>query len=231
MLGKIFKGKRKLPLHELVSEYSYTQYRKNLFLRRYIILLIFGILFMFWLNGQFQHGQKWTYYFALNDRGQLITLEDNTVPQPFSRDDIVAYATQTAYELFSITPQTYRRNLNNLFTTGIVYKKYINKTNLALEQSGLLKRVKGGWYYTVEKLGDPLVQSKVMNINGIPSYVWQVSFPDFVLYGRKSGEQSKISADLEIIVAKTPFMISPNRLSVVRIFIKNLKDVGGKYGY
>jgi hypothetical protein len=231
MLDKIFKGKRKVKIHELVSEHSYTQCRKNLFLRRYILLIICAILFMFWLNGQFNHGNKWTYYFAINNDNKLITLNENNVPQPFKREDILDYSQNIMHQLFSLTPRTYRQNLNDLFSKEFVYKYYINKTNLALEKSGILGRVENGWYYTLKELGKPSIKTTVMSVQGEKLFAWQVTYDDFRLYGRKGDEKTEITAVIEIIIAKTPFMLAPNRLSPIRIFIRDLKDVGNKYGY
>jgi hypothetical protein len=231
MLGRIFKGKRKVQLHELVSEHSYLQHQKNLFLRRYILLIVCGILFMFWINGQFNHGNKWTYYFALDQDNKMVNLNENSVPQPFSRDDVLAYARGAAYDLFSLTPITYKDQLNHLFTTEIIYKSYVTQAKKALDKSGLQERVENGWYYTIKELGNPEIKSSIVTVEGKKLYAWQVSYKNFKLYGRKGDQKSEIEATLQIIVAKTPFMLSPNRLSVLRIFVEDLKDIGNDYGY
>jgi len=231
MLRKLFKKKRKIKLHELAMEYSFLQYRKNLFLRRYITLMVAGILFMFWINGKFSHEHHWTYYFALNNDNQIVQLNSPSVPQPFSRDDITDYAKEVAYELFSITPETQRSHLNTLFSNYVLQKGFIKETYTALEKSGITQRLKNGWYYSLESLGEPKINMGQLKIGGNSVNAWQVVFPDFVLYGRKGQKSSKIKGDLSVWVAKMPFMTAPSRLSVVKLFVSNMKDIGNKYGY
>jgi hypothetical protein len=185
MFRKIFKKKRKLPLHELAMEYSFLQYRKNLFLRRYITIMVCGTFFMFWMNGKFNHNTHWTYYFALNNDSQIVKINSNSIPQPFSRREILSYSKQVAYRLFSITPQTQKSHLNALFGNDILYKGFVDSTHNALLQSKLIQRLKSGWHYSLESLGTPKVNKGTITVNGEKLNGWQVLYHDFVLYGRK----------------------------------------------
>ncbi|MBK2124444.1 DotI/IcmL/TraM family protein [Fangia hongkongensis] len=207
------------------------EHRKGVFLKRYIVVMIVSILYMLWLNGSLRQSNNWVYYFSLNKQGQFEQVNPLTVPQPFTQDEIIDYATDVVYQMFSVTPNTYKHQYKELFSLDFHYRDHIRDVKDTLDQSGILENLKSGWMYSVEKLGTPVVKTALITDNGQKVYAWQITFTGFTLYGRNSSSESKTSGDLQIRIVKTPFMGAPNELSVISVFLGNFKDVGSKYGY
>ncbi len=231
MLRFIFKGKRRAKHHNLAMQRCALEHRKTVFLKRYIGVMIVSILYMLWLNGSLRQNNNWVYYFALNNQGEFTQEDSLQVPQPFTQDQVVDYATEVVYRLFTVSPNTYQRQYRYLFSLDFYYKDHIKDIKAALDQSGILNNLKSGWMYSVEKLGTPDVQTAVVHDNNKMVYAWQITFKGLVLYGRDSTSESKTQGDLKIRIVKTPFMNTPHQLSVISLFLSNFKDVGSKYGY
>lgn len=231
MLRFFFKGKRKIPQHQLVIESSLRLEQKRIFLNRYIWILSLGIVYLFWINGHLNQSHNWSYYFQLNKQGQFVEAAPLEVPQPYSKDEIIDRAKALTYKLFSVTPKTYQTNYNQVFADDFFYQKFIKDTYEQLVNSGLIDRLKSGWYFSVESFGDETVNGHQINLGNNKPYAWQVTFHNFVLYGRNRDSFTKTKGDLKIVLVKTPFMNSPDQLSVVSVFLANAEDVGSKYGY
>ena len=226
MISKLLNGKRKIKLHELVSEYSYTQVRCNVFLRRYIFIISISILTILWINSEFNTYDHWTYYFPVKSH-KITRVESVSVPQPFGRDEIIDYARSFAYELFSVTPKTYKRHFNDIFTNKIIGKSYIELNFKAIKESGMLNRLKSGWYFSLENVGSPSVKMGLIHGHN----AWRVKFNNIIVYGIKNKEISKVKGDLAVWIKKTDYMNSPSQLSVIKVFLSNMNDVGNQYGY
>ena len=56
-------------------------------------------------------------------------------------------------------------------------------------------------------------------------------FDKFVLYATNGASFSRTTSKLEIDIIKTPFMKSPDQLSIAKIMRFNLKDIGNGRGY
>ena len=231
MLRFFFKGKRKAKHHNLAMQRCALEHRKLVFLKRYIGVMIFSILYMLWLNGTLRQSSNWVYYFALSDKGRFTQTQSLQVPQPFTQEEIIDYATQVVYQFFAVTPSTYQRQYKALFSMDFNYKNHIKDIKNTLTQSGILDNLKAGWFYSVENLGIPDVKTAVVKDNSKKVYAWQVTFKGFVLYGRDATSESKTQGDLQLRIIKTPFMNAPSQLSVISVFLGNFKDVGSKYGY
>ncbi|WP_203249704.1 hypothetical protein [Cysteiniphilum marinum] len=231
MLRLFFKGKRKAKHYNLAMQRCALEYRKGVFLKRYIWVMILSILYMLWLNGSLKQNDNWVYYFALNDQGQLVQESSLEVPQPFTQEEVVDYATEVVYRLFTVAPNTSKQQYRQLLSFDIYYNNNAKDINDALEQSGILSNLKSGWLYSVENLGTPEVKTAVVTGNGQTAYGWQVTFKGLVLHGRNATSQSKTQGDLKIRLVKTPFINMPSQLSVISLFLSNFKDVGSKYGY
>ncbi|WP_203368649.1 DotI/IcmL/TraM family protein [Cysteiniphilum marinum] len=226
MLHKLFKGKRTVALHELVSEHSYWIRKKNQFLRQYILMMILGILTMVYIYGEIHQVHKWRYYFALDDQNNVISIESLAVPQPFSQDEVIDYARAKIYQLFSVTPNNYRLQHSRFFNEDVTHNAYKNAIQNALSQSGFVTRIKERYLSSVESVGEPSVKIGVLPLNQQKTVTWKVTFKDFVLYQRKEKGQSRVMGDLEVWVSKSPYIKTPHQLSVVRLFLRNFKDLG-----
>ncbi|GGF92560.1 MULTISPECIES: DotI/IcmL/TraM family protein [Cysteiniphilum] len=231
MLAWFFKGRRKVPIHQLATEYTSNEIRKRLYLRRYILMLCLGFVILLWVNGRNQLSHQWTYYFALDDKGALASIYPLNEPQPFTRDDIIQYATDRIYQIFAVTPENYQQKHNELFNLNFAVTGFSDQVQSAIGDSGLLLRLQQGWYFAVESLGNPSVKLSSIHTSNGNVVMWKVAFDHFVLYATNGQTFSRTQSKLEIDVLKTPFMSLPSQLSIAKIMRYDLKDIGNDIGY
>ena len=180
MLGFIFKGKRKIPLYQLATEFSLNEKHKRKFLQRYIIMLLVGLIILLWVNGQNEANRQWSYYFALTKDNHFATEYSLDQPQPFTKEDIVQYATAIAYQVFSVTPATYQQKHNEFFDLNFAASVFVNQVTDAVNDSGLINRLKQGWYFAVTQLSEPDYKISMIQVSGKNVVLWKITFNNFI---------------------------------------------------